>query len=83
MHCINDTLKPFTAVLAWGKCLWELFLQQWLFSTTEPQPTVFYWNIQDSPVSSVELLPLKNKELVMDKCLLSVGGSVCVQSNEC
>lgn len=28
MHYINDTLKPFTAVLAWGKCLWKLFLQE-------------------------------------------------------
>lgn len=66
MHHINDTLKPFTAVLAWGKCLWMLFLQQLLFSTTEPQPTVFYWNIQDSPV---ELLPLKTKsQLWINAC---------------
>lgn len=77
MHHINDTLKPFTAVLAQEKCLWMLFLQELLFSSTKPQPTVLYWNIQDNPKSSVELLPLKNKEPVRDKCLLSVGGSVC------
>jgi len=53
MHHINDTLKPITAVLAQGKCLWKLFLQELLFSTTEPQLTVFYWDIQDSPVSLV------------------------------
>lgn len=78
MQHTYNTLKPFTAVLALGKMLRKLLLQELLFSTAEPQPTVFSWNIQDSPGSVAELLPLKNREPVTDKGWLSVGGSVCV-----
>lgn len=68
------TLKPILAVLAQGKCQWKLDLQGQLFSTTEPRPAVFYWDIQDSPVTLTELLRLRNNEPVVDKCLLHVGG---------